>query len=166
MCAEAGIEGGQMKKMFVAALTCTALVAPGYSSAHVVGKNDPNDVSGRLDVRRFGMEHGNKILLGVKFDQSVNKGDFAQGNSAGFNLEINGDAVPDRKVTIKRKKGKLKCTVFKTENDNRVGSVSADLNGAKVECELPERLLSRKPKALNAFSFYNDAQDLTDILEH
>ena len=155
-----------MKKMLVAALTCAALAVPGYSSAHVVSANDPNDVSGRLDIRRFGMEHGNKILLGIKFDQSVNKGDFAQGNSANFNLETSGDAVPDRRVEIKRKNGKLKCTLFKSSNNNRVGAVRAKLDGAKVECEYPDRLLSRTPKALNAFSSYNDAQDQTSILQH
>ena len=155
-----------MKRVLVAALVATAVVISVSSAAHVVSKRDPNDVSGRLDIRRFGMEHNNKILLGVKFDRGVNQGDFAQGNEAGFNLEMTGDAFPDKRVTIKRKNRKLKCTLGNVNGNNREGAVTADLDGSKVECKMPNRLLSRKPKALNAFSSYNDANDNTDILEH
>ena len=155
-----------MKRVFLVALVGAALLIPSGAGAHVASKKDPNEVSGRLDIRRFGMEHWDKILVGIKFDQPVNKGDFAQGNHAGLNLETSGDAVPDRTVEIKRKNGKLKCTMFNTRNDRRLGAVRARRVGARVACRMPNRLLSQPPNALNAFSSYDDAEDFTGILEH
>jgi hypothetical protein len=155
-----------MKKALAIAFVGTMLLVPAAADAHVIGKNDPNDVSGRLDIRRFGMEHDNKILLGVKFDQGVNKGDFAGGNHAGFNLETSGDAIPDRRVEIRRKRGKLKCTMFRSSNDRRVGAVGARLDGSKIECVFPDRLLRSVPNAFNAFSTFNGNSDNTDILAH
>ena len=155
-----------MKRALAIALAGTVLLLPAAADADVVSKNDPNDVSGRLDIRRFGMEHADKILLGMKFDQGVKKGDFASGNHAGFNLETSGDAIPDRRVEIRRKNRKLKCTMFRSENDQRVGAVQARLDNSKIECLFPDRLLGDPPKALNAFSAFNDNVDSTDILAH
>lgn len=155
-----------MRKVFLVALAGTLLLLPSGAGADVASKKDPNDVSGRLDIRRFGMEHFDKIVVGIKFDQPVNKGDFAHGNYAGLNLETSGDAFPDRRVEIKRKNGKLKCTMFNTSNDNRMGAVRARRVGARVACRMSNRLLSQPPNALNAFSFFDDANDITDVLEH
>ena len=155
-----------MKKVFLVALAGAALLLPNGAGAHVVSKLDPNDVSGRLDIRRFGMEHFDKIVVGIKFDQPVNKGDFARGRHAGLNLETTGDAFPDRRVEIRRNNGKLKCTMFDSSDNARMGAVRARRVGARVACRMPNRLLNQPPNALNAFSFYNDANDITNILEH
>ena len=131
-----------MKRALVAGLVVAALVIPQAASGHRVARGDPNDTSGRLDIRRVSVDHGSKILS-IVFWEPVRMRHLAEGNYAGWNLNKDNKKKSETEVYAERARrpsGRLviKCKIY--VDLKRVGTVVADLNGTKLECEIPRGL--------------------------
>ena len=160
-----------MKKSVIAAVVVTALVVPSNSGAHNVSLTDPNDTQGKLDIKRMSVGHGS-MILNLVFWNNVKKRYFHNVGFAGWIFDNRGRSQYDHSVFVEahprrnRPGTKLQCIVW----DNRVPKILAKLkaviDGARVRCRVPERIIDRMLRKVRGLSGHHDHIDDTDVLRH
>jgi hypothetical protein len=166
------MKGWIMNSSLVAAVALVAVLIPNMIvGAHTGSVTDPDDVPGKLDIKRVTTGHGS-ISLSLVFWDPPRLRHFDDGDRAGWTLDTRDDGKIDPNIQVRAVKrtrqdrNVLRCIVLRIESGDRIGSVRGNLEGAKVDCEIPRRILRSFFEAFQGFSTFNGNHDLSPAAVH
>lgn len=140
-----------MKQLITAAL-CTALLAGAApAKAHVTDHSDPDDVRGKLDVRKASLEHdGFDYVVSITTYKGWGR-KALKGISGGMNIYLD-TAGDDRlnyyAVIYTKKNKKMACDLYNRKGDLKAEADASKRGSSTAVCELPAGRIKRDSKTV------------------
>jgi hypothetical protein len=127
-----------MKRITLATLMLLLLAASAPAYAHVQKVRDPDDVNGRLDIKKISLEHDFDYVFTIKMQSGWGPKAIKAGRG-GINVYV--DSAGDERfnyllVIAKDKKKNISCLVYNRKGDLKSKADAKKTSGTTVNCEV------------------------------